>query len=238
VKLRVATYNIHRVIGGDGRMDPGRVSEVISELDADIIALQEVCFGHALPGALLERLGRSLGAQVIAGSTMRDARGYYGNALLTRLPIDALERVDISVRKREPRGVLHLSTRSGGVTLAVAATHLGLRPAERRRQIRSLLALLETSNAEVKVLLGDLNEWFLWGRPIRWLERTFHRAKAPVTYPAWRPCLALDRIWVAPATALERIYAHDTRMSRRASDHLPLVGQLDLASAIAESQRG
>jgi endonuclease/exonuclease/phosphatase family metal-dependent hydrolase len=113
--------------------------------------------------------------------------------------------------------------------LDIATTHLGLRPAERRRQVRRLLAVLETSRADVKILLGDLNEWFFWGRPLRWLERSFDPARAPVTYPAWRPWLALDRLWVAPPSALERMYAHDTRLSRRASDHLPLVGQLDLA---------
>lgn len=230
VKLRVATYNIHRAVGGDGRTDPERISEVIRELGADIVALQEVGFGQALPGALLERLGRSLGARIIEGPTMQDTRGHYGNALLTRLPIDAVRRVDISVPRREPRGAIQLSTTAGSRSLDVVATHLGLRPAERRSQIRHVLTVLEASAADAKVLLGDLNEWFLWGRPIRWVERTFHPREAPATFPARCPWLALDRLWVAPSTALTGVHAHDTHASRRASDHLPLVGELDLST--------
>jgi len=230
VRLRVATYNIHRAVGSDGRTDPNRVAEVLRELDADIVALQEVGFGDELPGELLDHLGRSMRAQVVEGPTMHDQRGHYGNAVLTRLPIGAVRRLDISVPGREPRGAVLLSTTADDVTVDLIATHLGLRPAERRGQVRQLLKRVERSTAQVRILMGDLNEWFLWGRPIRWLERTFDRRAAPATFPARRPWLALDRLWVTPPNALERLYAHDSPTSRRASDHLPLVGELRIAS--------
>ena len=43
-RLRVATYNVHACVGTDGRHDPDRVASVITELDADIVALQEFTY--------------------------------------------------------------------------------------------------------------------------------------------------------------------------------------------------
>jgi endonuclease/exonuclease/phosphatase family metal-dependent hydrolase len=78
------------------------------------------------------------------------------------------------------------------------------------------------------VLLGDLNEWFLWGRPLRWLRRHFGRTPAPATFPARWPLFALDRIWVEPVRLLERIEVHRNGFAREASDHLPLRATLAL----------
>ncbi len=228
MKLRIATYNIHRSVGGDGRADPSRIAGVLEELDADLVALQEVSFGAQLPGELLERLAGSMEAEVIAGATLHDARGHYGNAVLSRLPVERASRFELSVRGREPRGAIEISTGANGVSLQVVATHLGLRPAERRHQIAQLLPLFDASTADVKILLGDLNEWFLWGRPIRWLHRVFDPGPAPATFPANRPWLALDRVWVTPSGVLERLYVHDSASARAASDHLPLVGELHI----------
>jgi len=72
------------------------------------------------------------------------------------------------------------------------------------------------------VLMGDLNEWFLWGRPLRWLRAHFGRAPAPATFPARRPVLALDRIWVEPRRLRTGLAVHSTTLARSASDHLPV----------------
>jgi endonuclease/exonuclease/phosphatase family metal-dependent hydrolase len=93
--------------------------------------------------------------------------------------------------------------------------------------MQRLLALVRASDKPA-VLLGDLNEWFLWGRPLRWLRRHFGRAPAPATFPARWPVFALDRIWVEPARLLERIEVHRGAPANAASDHLPLVATLAL----------
>ena len=166
---------------------------------------------------------------MIEGMTLRNERGHYGTALLSRLPLREVRRFDISVPGREPRGAIEGLLALDGTVLQVVATHLGLRPMERRRQIRRLLSLFEGSNTTcTKVLLGDLNEWFLWGRPNRWLERVFKPTPAPPTFPAPHPLFALDRLWAAPRSSIRRIYAHESELARRASDHLPLVGELEL----------
>ena len=228
MSLRVASYNIHRAIGRDGREDASRIAQVLEEVDADIVALQEVGYARGTPGNVLEYLGERLNAQVVEGVTLQDERGHYGNAVLSRLPVASLSRHDISVPHREPRGALELTFHLGQAEILLIATHLGLLPGERRYQIRKLLPLVDASPADVKILLGDLNEWFLWGRLLRWLRRDFGRVAAPRTFPAHRPWFALDRLWVKPTGAVQTLRAHRSEMARIASDHLPLVAELTI----------
>jgi endonuclease/exonuclease/phosphatase family metal-dependent hydrolase len=75
--------------------------------------------------------------------------------------------------------------------------------------------------------MGDLNEWYLWGRPLRWLHAHFReKPRAPPTFPARRPVFALDRIWISPAGCLRRLRCHATPLAREASDHLPLTAEV------------
>ena len=224
--LRLVSYNIHRCYGRGGVYDPGRIKAVLDTLDAHVIALQEVELAHQDPG-LLDRLCIGKPWQALHGMTMKNTNGHYGNALLTALPVLSIERLDLSVSGREPRGALHVVLNNHGQKLEVMATHLGLRPAERRAQIHALLQRLQASSGEhTKVLLGDLNEWFLWGRPLRWLHRHFAETPALRTFPARWPVFALDRIWVSPIEKLERLSVPRSPLIRKASDHLPLLAQL------------
>jgi endonuclease/exonuclease/phosphatase family metal-dependent hydrolase len=226
--LRIATYNIHRAIGHDGREDGQRIAEVLRELKTDVIAMQEVGYDSDSPHNLLAYLGDTIQADVIEGITMYNEKGYYGNAVLSRLPIAGITRHDISVPRSEPRGAIELAIAVKGINFQVIATHLGLSPGERRYQIKKLLTLVAASKADVKILLGDLNEWFLWGRPLRWLKSEFGKTPRPASFPARWPVFALDRIWVGPGKALNCLYVHNSRMARAASDHLPLIADLHI----------
>jgi endonuclease/exonuclease/phosphatase family metal-dependent hydrolase len=232
LSITLATYNIHACVGMDGRFDVDRVIRVLKEMDPDLIALQEVEH-HDIDGLdLLEYLAAQTGMQPIAGPTLlREERGY-GNALLTRLPVTKVFPVDLSLPGREPRGAIEAILDWQGLSLQIVATHLGLLPGERRHQTRRLLALLEAGQSDVAVLLGDLNEWLLWGRPLRWLHRQFTPVPALRTFPARFPVFALDRIWVHPHTCMQYLETHDTVTARIASDHLPLKAVLDLALLI------
>jgi len=220
--LKVATYNVHRCVGRDGRKDVARVLDVLRELDADVVALQELEWRPAAALDLLADFARELGYAGIAGPTLLEGTGHYGNAVLTRLPAHGVRRVDLSVPGREPRGALDLVLDAPHSALRVIATHLGLLPAERRLQVRRILGLLAPVRPEPVVLMGDLNEWFLWHRPLRWLRAHFGRVPAPATFPARLPLLALDRIWVEPRRLRAGLAVHATPLARRASDHLPL----------------
>lgn len=224
--LRLVSYNIHGGVGRDRRFNEKRILEVLREIDADVVALQEVESDDGLD--MLKWLAAELGCHAVAGATLVRHDGHYGNGLLARCPIRESSLFDLSWRGREPRGAISADVECDGRTLHVVATHLGLRPAERREQVTRLINLFRQRPNDHGVLLGDLNEWFLWGRPLRRLHRHFKRTPAPATFPARMPLLALDRIWTHPRSLLRSLEVHKSRTARVASDHLPLVATLEV----------
>ena len=229
--IRIASYNIHGCVGRDGRFDPRRIARVIAELDADVVALQEV-ESRRLGVSTLDMLAKATGYTAIAGPTVVHAEGDFGNGLLTRHEVNVVRRIDLCVGRLEPRGAIDVDLLVAGAPLRVLAVHLGLLPFERREQVRRLLrALKEGPQDHATVLLGDINEWLLWGRPLRWLHRHFGETRTPATFPSGLPFLALDRIWVKPAELPLAVRAHRTALSAIASDHLPIVAQLGVRDA-------
>jgi len=188
--------------------------------------LQEV---ESTPGRaddVLEYLAAQTDSPAVAGPTMVYGHTHYGNALLTRIPVEAVRHHDISVAGREPRAVLDVDLRHRGARIQLVATHLGLRPAERRTQVEKLVPLVRDESRRLVLLAGDLNEWFLWGRPLRRLHRIFPDTPHRRSWPARWPLFALDRIWVNPRRCLRHLAVHQTPLSRVASDHLPLVADI------------
>lgn len=221
-ELRLATWNIHRAVGRDGRRDLARTAQVIGELASDILGLQEVDNRIHRRGNDLERLQDLTGMAIVAGPTLQRPEGDYGNALLTRLPVLAVERHDISVRQREPRGILIVDLNWQGEIIRVAVTHLGLGSGERRIQIRRLIECLSQGGKRALILMGDFNEWLFWGRPMRWLHRRFGPSISPATFPSRWPFLRLDHILSDPPERLTAKISHKSPLAVIASDHLPL----------------
>lgn len=226
--VRIASYNIHQCVGTDGRRDPARIARVLRELDADVVGLQEVDArpGHGHDAEQMDFLADSLGMTAVAGPTLIRHDGTYGNALLTRPRVLAVRHVDLTYHRREPRGAIDAELQVGAGVLHVIATHLGLLPRERRWQVRKLLGALETPRGQTVALCGDINEWFMVGRPLRWLHARLGRCPALPTFPSRYPLLALDRIWVRPRGAVLQTRAHLSPLARVASDHLPYVVDL------------
>jgi len=225
--LKLVSYNVHRAIGRDRRTMPQRILEVLREIGGDVIALQEVEASDSGVD-MLAWLAAEMGFHAVAGTTLIRHDGHFGNGLLSRCPISNTQLCDLTWRGREPRGAIAADIVCNGSGLRVVATHLGLRPAERRAQVHQLLQLFSWRPEDRAVLLGDLNEWFLWGRPLRRLHRYFKRTRALPTFPATLPVLALDRVWAHPHSMLARVHVHKTARARIASDHLPIVATLDL----------
>lgn len=237
--LRIASYNIHRCIGNDHRLDAGRVARVIGELGCDIIGLQEVDSrsGEAHDSIQLDYLAESTGMQAVAGHTIVRHEGHFGNALLTRRPVLAVRRHDLSYGRREPRGAIEVDLDIDGRVIRVIVTHLGLRPAERRFQVRKMLEVLQEAPPDrMVVVLGDINEWLPSGRPLRWLHDLLGETPAERSFPARLPMFALDRVWVRPEQALLAFGTHRSALARQASDHLPI--KAIVAAAAAEARTG
>jgi len=228
LRFCVASYNIHRCIGTDGRCDPEKVATVIRELRCDPVGLQEVdnTPGAAPTSMQLEYLQRSTGLTAIAGLRLTRHLGHYGNALLTGRPVISVRRHDLSVTRYEPRGALDVELDIDGRAVRFVVTHLGLSPGERRKQMQRLLTILSlTPEDEPLVLLGDINEWWPHGRPLRWLHAIFGRPPSAPSFPSRMPFLSLDRIWARPRDSLRLVTAFQTPLSRQASDHLPVMGE-------------
>ena len=223
--LSVATWNVHSGVGRDRRYAPARIADVVLETGADVIALQEVGSRDANE-VLLDRLVRGTGFHAVDGWTCKRGGCDFGNVVLSRFQVDEAYRLDLTVHGREPRGALDVVVRTPAGPLRIIATHLGLLPGERRAQVKRLLGALERETPLPTVLTGDVNEWYLWGRPLRWLHKHFKATPAPATFPAWRPVLSLDRLWTEPASLLEGLRVHRSVLARAASDHLPLVAKL------------
>lgn len=246
-ELKVATYNIHGGIGGDGRFDLQRIADVLQEIDADVVALQEVgdVRGRGPAGDYAAAIADKLDFGVIYQPTILRGDRAYGNAIVTRLPIEGSRSYDLSVRKREPRGCVRADLRFGAHLIHVFAVHLGLSRAEQRAQAGMLLSADIVRDAAVSwplVVMGDFNFWFP-GPIARMVKVTLTDAAAAVgrrerSYPARCPYLRLDRIYVDAAWDVVGCRVHHSHLSRQASDHLPLAARLMLRSdAIALPSR-
>jgi endonuclease/exonuclease/phosphatase family metal-dependent hydrolase len=222
--LTVASYNVHRCLGRDGRHDPGRVAKVIEELQADVIALQEVDFRYHVRRGVdqLRFLAEATGLQSVWGPVLYGPRGQYGNGVLTRHEVLAVRSIDLSVPRHQRRGALDVDLAVHGTRVRIIAAHLGLGLNERQIQVRSLLQAIADHDGHPLILLGDFNEWRPPSRPLRRLHRHFGRTPGVRSYPSNFPLFALDRVWVQPRSALVTVEVHTSRWARRASDHLPV----------------
>jgi len=221
--VRIATYNIHKGRGLDGRVNIQRILEILHRIDADVIGVQEVYEEQA--GYLAQKLEMRL----VTGTTVRRPEGPCGNAILTRLSLQRVATFDLSVGVREARGGIRADLDFHGRTLHVLNVHLGLRQRERATQVRWLVErhILGDERQGPRIVVGDLNEWFP-GRVGRALRREFTSLRPRRTHPALLPLWALDRIYWDHALQGESLRVHRSRMARVASDHLPLVAALRL----------
>ena len=223
--IRVASYNMRKAIGTDRKRRPERTIDVLNELDADIIALQEADrrFGSrasAIPLAMLDAHSdyKAVELDIRAGSI-----GWHGNALLVRKEVEVLEHHLFHLPSLEPRGAVLADVEVDGALLRCVGMHLDLSGLWRRRQARAILSHLEgRPGAPSTILMGDLNEWSSRGGCLRDFAAGHEFAPCGRSFHARRPIASLDRIMVSRDLNVVDSGAHRTALSRRASDHLPI----------------
>jgi endonuclease/exonuclease/phosphatase family metal-dependent hydrolase len=224
--LLVASYNIHKCVGTDGKRDPDRIVQVIQEIGPDIIALQEVDtrFGERKGLLNLQRLDHDCGLVPVPLSKVTAAHGWHGNIVLIRK--DMVSAVhEFHLPGLEPRGALLADIDfDDGPGVRIIAAHLGLLRRSRRQQAQRLIDIMNSHAARPTLLLGDFNEWRLGSQSSL---TTFSTAfgslpQAVASFPSRLPFLALDRIIADREGLIDGVTAHDSPLARVASDHLPI----------------
>lgn len=241
---RILTYNVHRCVGTDRRLDVGRVAEVIARLEPDIVALQELDVGRARTGGVdqAHRIAQRLKMAFHFHPALRVEEELYGDAILTAYPERIIQTGPLPgyapIPKLEPRGALWISVEIEGRPVQVMNTHLGLVPKEQQLQASCLAGpawLQHPMRQGPTILLGDFNAT---GSSVvyRTLNARLEAARrlAPVksptsTFPSALPVLRIDHIFVSPEIVVEDVFTPFDPLTRVASDHLPLVMDFSVA---------
>lgn len=252
--IRIATYNIRHAVGSGltpEAADIAPVARVVSELDADVVCLQEVMSLHGRSGQenqaafLAEACGYPCRA---TGENHRWENGGFGNVTLSRVPFLAQHNHDLTLGHRTPRGCLQTDLEWQGRMLHIFNLHLGLDWRERGRQLKRVKELARqtmSSNEDVAytnavtILAGDFNEWIPL-RLCRWVQSVneLHgpRAKKGVehrklqgdclrSFPTRFPLLSFDGVFSTSAPSLR---IHRSEAARGASDHLPVIAEISI----------
>lgn len=241
---RILTYNVHRCVGTDRRLDVGRVAEVIARLEPDIVALQELDVGRARTGGVdqAHQIAQRLKMAFHFHPALRVEEELYGDAILTAYPERIIQTGPLPgyapIPKLEPRGALWISVEIEGRPVQVMNTHLGLVPKEQQLQASCLAGpawLQHPMRQGPTILLGDFNAT---GSSVvyRTLNARLEAARrlAPVksptsTFPSALPVLRIDHIFVSPEIVVEDVFTPFDPLTRVASDHLPLVMDFSVA---------
>ena len=248
MKLRLASYNIHRAIGMDRRFRPQRIAEILSQHKPDIVLLQEVDEGA--PRSREMNLARELAFEIglphfAVGHNVSLRKGWYGNATLSRYPIVRERNIDLTIGRRKRRGCQHTTVHVEKMkghphALEVFNLHLGLSARERQRQAGLLARSQEMAQLEVGqacILGGDFNDWrsmlrayFIEGLGFQCAtdRATRNGPQAIKTYPSFSPRGGLDRIYYRGPLKVKGVYRCRHRDSKVASDHRPVIVDFDL----------
>ena len=230
--LRVATYNVHRCRGLDGRTNPVRIADVIRSIDADVVALQEVIGAGPSSSGHAEQLGAQLDMGWAMAPTRRLRNSMFGNVVLSRLPIRHHAQYDLSWKTCEPRCYQRVDIAIGDDTLNLYNVHLGTAFRERRYQAWRLSAIVHDRRVgQPKIVLGDFNEW-MRGLATQMLSERLQsidlrgQLRRRRAYPGVFPVLHLDHIYYDWSLEVAKLELPRTQFSLMASDHLPLVAEL------------
>ena len=240
---RIVTYNVHRCVGNDRRLDVARIAAVLAELEPDIVALQELDVGRRRTGhvdqahEIAQRL--EMAHHFHAALTVEEER--YGDAILTSYPERLVKRGPLPGHPRmpglEPRGALWIEVEIDGKPVQIVNTHLGLVPREQQIQAAHLAgpAWLDHKNCRWPIiLLGDFNAtgtsvvYRTLTAKLQPARRLARHKRPNSTFPSPLPVLRIDHVFVSPGVKVLDVFAPFDPLTRVASDHLPLVMDFEI----------
>jgi endonuclease/exonuclease/phosphatase family metal-dependent hydrolase len=248
---RILTYNVHRWMGTDRQIAPGRIADVIASCEPDIVALQEVRVGRARTGAIDQaaavaaRLGMSLHFQ----PTIRVFGEQFGIAILTRHPARVVRSGRLPSLSNGPsfekRSALWVAVTIDGRALNVVNAHLSLRSRERLHQAEALIGsdwIGHPECADPAVLLGDFNappqsrSYRLLAGRLRDAQLFNPSGEPQATFHTRAPVLRLDHVFVTPAVEVVAAGPVRSPLARVASDHFPLMAELRIRDSVGTSR--
>jgi endonuclease/exonuclease/phosphatase family metal-dependent hydrolase len=246
--ITLASYNMRKAIGLDRRRDPQRILDVLHQIDADIVALQEADRrfggrGSAVPHELIDSHGiyKPVHLGVRHKRVLDKARrhtdrllklstrniGWHGNAILVKRHVGVIDCAALDIPTLEPRGAVMAELLIGDRPLRVVGMHLDLSGLWRKRQMRAILEAIEARPQRMpSVLMGDTNEWRTVAGCLKDLDGEYQVAPTGPSFHARHPVAALDRIIVHKDLRIEAAGVHMSAAARRASDHLPIWARL------------
>ena len=223
--ITVASYNMRKAIGTDRRRKPERTLEVLNEIGADVVALQEADrrFGSRTSALPLHMIEEHSDYKPVPLEARSGSLGWHGNAILVKKHVEVLDKELVHLPSLEPRGAVLADLKLDGIDLRVVGMHLDLSGLWRRRQAHAILAHLQHRPGDPPtVLMGDLNEWSANRGCLRDFSHHHKIADSGRSFHARRPIAQLDRIMVGNGLEIVEAGAHYSATARRASDHLPI----------------
>ena len=229
--MKVATYNIHKAIGADGIYAPERILATLTEIDADIVVLQEADrrYGRRISVLPFAMIAESTPYRAVELDHDPSSLGWHGNAALVSSRVKVTAAIRLELPSIEPRGAILVEMLVDNHELRVGGMHLDLTGLRRRQQARSLHAhVLARGCIMPTVLMGDLNEWRGRGGCNADFARDYRVAPTAASFPARLPLGRLDRIMGSRGIKILSSGTHRSRLSRIASDHLPVWATLQI----------
>ena len=244
--MRLLTYNVHRCVGVDRRLDVDRIAGVIAEYEPDIVCLQELDVGRARTGGVDQAglIAERLSMSVRFHPAMRVEAEEYGDAIMTRWPEQLVKAGPLptirGVPGLEPRGALWVRVEVAGAALDVVTTHLGLVPSEQQLQAAALVGpdwLDHADRTGPLLLAGDFNATSIT-RPYKTIverledcQRQLGQRPSIKTFPSGFPAIRIDHVFVTEDIRITGVRADFSPLSRMASDHLPLAVDFEIHTA-------
>lgn len=227
--VKVASYNIRKGIGTDRRRRPARVLDVLNEVGADIIALQEADRRFGLRQSALppELIAAETDYIPVPFETRADSLGHHGNAILVRRGFSVLAHDILHLPTIEPRGAVLADIDVGGAAVRIVGMHLDLSGLRRRQQVRAVLAEVDRRDPPLpSILMGDMNQWSHHAGCMDEFVGGHHLAHTGPSFHSQRPMARLDRIFVSAELQILAAGTHHSLKARQASDHLPVWAEL------------
>jgi endonuclease/exonuclease/phosphatase family metal-dependent hydrolase len=224
VTLTIASYNIHKGFGSDGRLMPDRILDVLDEMDADVALLQEADTRFGVRTAVLP--AAALAARGWRAAPLGEhpqALGWHGNAVLVRGDVRLTHSHRITLPALEPRGAVLADVAVGNHMLRLVGAHLDLSGLARARQMHAIIeAVARAPGNPPELVMGDFNEWRRGGAAVAVLARQWRELQLGPSFPARLPMGRLDRAFAHPALRVAAAAVHASALARTASDHLPI----------------